>query len=509
MKSKVRRILAVTLTLVMFVSCVIAFPLNAQAFDNDVKKGVVAIVFYLKGAGLYITDGSQYQQIQQIGDTEFSGGSGFFIGEDKENPQYIVTNEHVIDAYVKVGEGKSFLAPLGTTYRNYPVYLGAESSELRVYYDKNDYDVAYVDSYGDSEKIDLAVIKLQKPTDKRHALELQTPTDDMVGSTVYTVGFPGNADNQYTSANKYGIDDVTVHKGVINKFVVNEGKGVQRIAIDATIQHGNSGGPLVNEDGKVLGINTNVISNSPYENQIETDYYAINTSEIKTFLDKNNIKYDFKGGFNPIFLIIIIAGAVVLIAVAAVIAILLLKRKRDKNGRLVDAPAAPQGYVPPAAPAAPQGYVPPAAPAAPQGYVPPAAPAAPQKIDYNATTAPAPMDYGATTAPSSTKGIIRSQSPQHAGKVFYITDEPAIIGRNPADCAIVYAAGTPGVSGRHCNISYDGLLEQFTLTDVGSSFGTFLSNGTKLTPNVPVKLNAGDSFYVGDKANVLTLEVEK
>lgn len=166
MKSKVRRILAIMLTLVMLASCVAAFPLNAQAFDNDVKSGVVAIVFYLKGAGLYITDGSQYQQIQQIGDTEFSGGTGFFIGEEKENPQYIVTNEHVVDSYIKVGEGKSFLTPLGTTYQNYPVYLGAESSELRVYYDKNDYETAFVDSYGDSEKVDIAVIKIQKPTTK-------------------------------------------------------------------------------------------------------------------------------------------------------------------------------------------------------------------------------------------------------------------------------------------------------------------------------------------------------
>ena len=47
MKSKVRRILAIMLTLVMLASCVAAFPLNAQAFDNDVKSGVVAIVFYL------------------------------------------------------------------------------------------------------------------------------------------------------------------------------------------------------------------------------------------------------------------------------------------------------------------------------------------------------------------------------------------------------------------------------------------------------------------------------
>lgn len=480
MKSKVRRILAVLLTLIMLASCIAAFPLNAQAFDNDVKSGVVAIVFYLKGAGLYITDGSQYKQIKQIGDTEFSGGTGFFIGENKENPQYIVTNEHVVDSYIKAGEGKSFLAPLGTTYQNYPVYLGAESSELRVYYDKNDYESAFVDSYGDSEKIDIAVIKIQKPTTKRHALTLQTPTEQMVGSTVYTVGFPGNADNQFTSANKYGIEDATVHKGVINKFVVSEGVGVNRIAVDATIQHGNSGGPLVNEEGNVLGINTNIISNKPYDNQVEADYYAINTSELKTFLDKNSIKYmdaenSSSKGIDPIILIIIIAGAVVLIAVAAVITILVLKRKRDKNGNLVNAPVNPAAQMPPMAP----------------------------------PVSSSPMNYGATTAPTPTKGIIRSQSPQHAGRVFIITDKPTVIGRNTTDCAIAYEMGTPGVSGKHCTISYDGLLEQFTLTDIGSTFGTYLGNGTKLTPNVPVKLRSGESFYVGDKANVITLEVQK
>ena len=65
------------------------------------------------------------------------------------------------------------------------------------------------------------------------------------------------------------------------------------------------------------------------------------------------------------------------------------------------------------------------------------------------------------------------------------------------------------MSGKHCTLSYSSLLEQFTLTDIGSSYGTFLGDGTKLQPKVPVKLSAGDSFFVGDKGNVITLDVEK
>ena len=47
----------------------------------------------------------------------------------------------------------------------------------------------------------------------------------------------------------------------------------------------------------------------------------------------------------------------------------------------------------------------------------------------------------------------------------------------------------------------------FTLTDLNSSYGTFLINGLKINANTPVNLKPGDSFYVGDKANILKVEV--
>jgi pSer/pThr/pTyr-binding forkhead associated (FHA) protein len=40
---------------------------------------------------------------------------------------------------------------------------------------------------------------------------------------------------------------------------------------------------------------------------------------------------------------------------------------------------------------------------------------------------------------------------------------------------------------------------QVTLTDLGSSYGTFLAGGQKLAPNQPVTLRVGDRFYLGSE----------
>ena len=50
-------------------------------------------------------------------------------------------------------------------------------------------------------------------------------------------------------------------------------------------------------------------------------------------------------------------------------------------------------------------------------------------------------------------------------------------------------------------MAYDANEDCFLLTDLGSSYGTFLGNGQKLTANVAEKLFAGDTFYLCDNAN--------
>lgn len=99
------------------------------------------------------------------------------------------------------------------------------------------------------------------------------------------------------------------------------------------------------------------------------------------------------------------------------------------------------------------------------------------------------------------KAVLRGVTGKYAGQTFDLLKDKVILGRDPALCNIVFDKNTPGISGRHCQLSYNETEGCFVLTDLGSSYGTFLGNGKKLAAQVPEKLSAGDTFYLCDTAN--------
>lgn len=58
--------------------------------------------------------------------------------------------------------------------------------------------------------------------------------------------------------------------------------------------------------------------------------------------------------------------------------------------------------------------------------------------------------------------------------------------------------GTAGVSHRHCMLTA-GRTGEVQLTDLGSTYGTFLGSGQKLNANSPVTLHRGDTFWLGSR----------
>lgn len=78
-------------------------------------------------------------------------------------------------------------------------------------------------------------------------------------------------------------------------------------------------------------------------------------------------------------------------------------------------------------------------------------------------------------------------------------EQEIIIGRNADACQLAYPATARGISRIHCKIqnAENGVF----LTDLGSTNGTFLADGTRLLPDKPQMLPDGQGFYLGSREN--------
>lgn len=402
---KLRRISTVVLAVLLIgLYTIPAF----AAFDQNVLNGIVMI---RTGAP------------DENGSMNYWRGTGFFVGTQGEDPQYIVTNCHVVEEFILAGKA-----------------LGG--GELYAVFDKDNEQEAYLVDY-DYEK-DVAVLKLEKPTNLRTPLLMLEPEDSMLGSEVYAVGYPLAADMTIQAVNSFSKEDATVTTGSISRFLTESGTGRRLIQTDTAMSGGNSGGPLVDGTGAVLGINTAA------SNLDQNLFYAVSISEILPILERNSISYAmYEAPKSNAALYVGIGAAVV---VVAVIAVVLLKKKKSP--------------------------------------VPAAAPEAQQEKAVG------------------TSAVLRSMAPQHAGQVVQLHHQPVQLGRDSAVCRLVYQDGTPGVSARHCQVYYDQREGVFVVTDLNSTYGTFLADGQRLTPDTPVKLPPKSSIYLGEVANTVYLEVE-
>ena len=151
---------------------------------------------------------------------ESGSGTGFIIGESG----IIITNYHVV-------ENASKLVVTLSNNSQWPGKLiGADPNN------------------------DLAIVRIQAPVDSYDILEFSNSNDIVVGQKVLALGNP------------FGLRQ-TLTTGIISALgrtiAAKNGRKIEGIIqTDAAINPGNSGGPLLDSEGKVIGINTAIIGSA-------------------------------------------------------------------------------------------------------------------------------------------------------------------------------------------------------------------------------------------------------
>lgn len=184
---------------------------------------------------------STASQSSQLGGEQQAQGQGSGFVFDSQG--HIVTNDHVVE--------------------------GAESVSVR-FWDGAIYDATVV---GTDPSTDLAVIKVNAPADAIVPLELGDSTQLTVGEGVVALGSPFGLEGTLTSGIVSALNRQMTSP---NSFTINNS-----IQTDAAINHGNSGGPLVNGAGEVVGVNTQIKSESGGSDGIG---FAIPSSTVATIV---------------------------------------------------------------------------------------------------------------------------------------------------------------------------------------------------------------------------------
>jgi len=183
-------------------------------------------------------------------------GSGFIVGDGK----YVITNYHIVQTAKKIA------------VRNGTGIV----SEARISNFSKDYD--------------LAILKLENPYPKKFAIDSKNFAEPKIGADVISIGFPG-----------IGItfDQPTITQGIISKIFDDE-TGI--MLTTAAINQGNSGGPIFNLEGKLVGVSFATLDKLGVlmtTGQIPSDMgFAIKSNMIKEIFPYNNknltrsIKFD-------------------------------------------------------------------------------------------------------------------------------------------------------------------------------------------------------------------------
>ena len=187
-----------------------------------------------------------------------SFGSGVVV-KNKDSKTYIITNVHVLTG----GSMVSSLDEAKKKARNLSVtFYTAETKTAEILW------VA-------PEGIDLALLSCPTPENYNSSVQIGSSNEIKMGEKVFAIGNPMGLDWTYT-------------EGVVSSFRNKEiGKyEISVIQIQTPLNHGNSGGGLYSEKGRLVGINTWIYEKA----QTEGLNFSIAIDELTKTLDPELLK---------------------------------------------------------------------------------------------------------------------------------------------------------------------------------------------------------------------------
>jgi hypothetical protein len=396
-----------------------------------------------------------------------ASGTGFVIGDG----HFVATNHHVI----------------------------ADADELWVYAKLLKSRVIRV--VADSPEKDLAILELDNTTGRapvRFGLRVGVhPTEPVLAA-----GFPGAADAQ--AETKDNLLEVKFTQGIISGYVQGS-RGQALYQISAPLNPGNSGGPLFDQCGRVIGINVEksltkavVIGadGNPTTERVplgEGIAWSIQADELVDLLRSKNIPVNAEsnacvpgaavdgsdvtsvGTRNPVVQAMNTQGAsagagdnrwvwllssVGLLLLASVPVVIWRRLQGALGGSHSRVGVSPNPF------------------------------------------------SGSPYLPSGMQSAMKliCISGTHAGMEFPISHEALRLGRDRSWSQIVFNETDRLVSRRHCSVRLDLQNGGFVLEDCDSSHGTFLDSGERLKSNVPRVLMPNSRFYVGSRANTFQVQ---
>ncbi|WP_440909145.1 S1C family serine protease [Candidatus Pelagibacter sp.] len=176
-----------------------------------------------------------------------SSGTGFFISKNGK----LVTNHHVIEG----------------------------CKDIKVFYNDNSYlaNLLAVDKMND-----LAILEIKKNVDTYYMVANEDPE---LLENVIIAGFP--LGKNVSSAIKTSKGSITALAGY--------GDNYSEFQTDAALNSGNSGGPIMNEDGEVVGV---AVAAYGKQAGVESFNFGIKNSTLKTFAKANKIKLETPSTFS-------------------------------------------------------------------------------------------------------------------------------------------------------------------------------------------------------------------